>query len=333
MFVEGNPVMDRRTFVGMVAGAVTAVRSVAVAQSAAKVYRVGFLLGATRESVAPLFVGLREGMRDLGYIEGRSVVFEQRYGGGKMERLPELAAELVRLRVDVIVTGTNIHVDAVRRATRTIPIVMVFAFDPVGSGFVASLARPGGNVTGLSADASVDLWAKYLALLKEIAPKLSRVGVIGQVSTQVGFAELEAASHRLDLTLDVADIRSPDDLDAAFAALVSKRVGALLVVIGPLTYLLKERIADPALKQRLPAITNAVEFAQAGLLMSYGPTIADLYRRAATYVDKILHGASPADLPVEQPTKLDLTINLKTSKAIGLALPQALLLRADDVIQ
>ena len=325
--------MDRRTFVGTIAGSVMAVRSVAVAQSAAKIYRVGFLLGATRESVAPLFDGLRDGMHDLGYAEGRNVVYEQRYGAGRMERLPELAAELVSLRVDVIVTGTNIHVDALRRATKTIPIVMVFTFDPVGSGFVASLAHPGGNTTGLSADSSVDLWAKYLALLKELVPRLSRVGVIGQRSTPVGFAELETASQRLDLTLDVADIHSVDDFDGAFAALVTKRVGALLVVIGPLTYLLKERIADAALKHHLPAITNAVEFAQAGLLMSYGPYIADLYRRAATYVDKILHGASPADLPVEQPTKLDLTINLKTSKALGLTMPQALLLRADDVIQ
>jgi putative ABC transport system substrate-binding protein len=325
--------VDRRAFVGAIASGVVGARSLAFAQSAAKVYRVGFLLGATRESVAPLFDALRDGMRDLGYIEGRNVVYEQRYGGGRMERLPELAAELVRLRVDVIVTGTNIHVDAVRHATTTIPIVMVFAFDPVGSGFIASLAHPGGNITGLSADASVDLWAKYLDLLKGIVPRLSHVGVIGQRSTQVGFAELETASRKLDLTLDVADIKSADDFDAAFAALVAKRVGALLIVIGPLTYLLKERIADEALKQHLPAITNAVEFARAGLLMSYGPYIQDLYRRAATYVDKILHGVSPANLPVEQPKKLDLTINLKTAKAIGLTIPQPLLMRADEVIQ
>ena len=191
--------MDRRRFVGAFTGGLVVARSVANAQPSAKVYRVGFLLGATRESVASLFGALKDGLRDLGYVEGRNVVFEQRYGGGNMERLPELAAELVRLHVDVIVTGTNLHVAAVRRATATIPIVMVFAENPVGSGFVASLARPGGNVTGLSADASPELWAKYLSLLKEVVPRLSRVGVVGQVASQVGFAELEKASRKLDL--------------------------------------------------------------------------------------------------------------------------------------
>jgi putative tryptophan/tyrosine transport system substrate-binding protein len=325
--------MDRRTFVGTIAGGFAIARSIAEAQSATKVYRVGFLLGATRESVASLFHALHEGMHDLGYVEGRNVVFEQRYAGGQMERLPELAAELVRLRVDVIVTGSTVHVEAVRRATTTIPIVMVFTADPVGSGFVASLARPGGNVTGLSADSSPELWAKYLAFLKEIVPKLSRVGVIGQASARAGFAELETASRKLSLALDVADLHSPDDFDGAFAALVGKRVGAIVIVIGPLTYLLKERIADAALKSRLPAITNAGEFPQAGLLMSYGPNLPDLYRQAATYVDKILRGVSPANLPVEQPSKFELIINLKTAKALDLALPQSLLLRADAVIQ
>lgn len=175
--------LDRRMFVGAFAGGLVIARSVAEAQPAAKVYRVGFLLGATAESVASLFSAFDEGLRNLGYVEGRNLVFERRYAGGNMERLPELAAELVRLRVDVIVTGTNIHVAAVRGATTAIPIVMVFAADPVKSGFVASLARPGGNITGLSADASPDLWAKYLALLKEVVPKLSRVGVLGQVSS------------------------------------------------------------------------------------------------------------------------------------------------------
>jgi len=325
--------MDRRTFVGAFAGGLVIARSLAEAQSAAKVYRVGFLLGATRESVASLFNALHDGMHDLGYVDGRNVAYEQRYGAGRMERLPELAAELVRLRVDVVVTGTNIHVEAARHATSTIPIVMIFAADPVGSGFVKSLAHPGGNITGLSADASPELWAKYLTFLKEIVPRLSRVGVIGQASTQVGFAELETASRKLGLAVDVADIRKPEDLDEAFAALVGKRVGAVVVVIGPLTYLLKERIADAALKYRVPAMANADQYAQAGLLMSYGPRLPDLYHRAATYVDKILHGASPADLPVEQPSKFELIINLKTAKALNLTLPQSLLMRADDVIQ
>jgi putative ABC transport system substrate-binding protein len=325
--------IDRRRFVGAFAGGLVIARSVVEAQPAAKVYRIGFLLGATGDSVATLFDALNEGLRNLGYVEGRNVVFERRYADGRMERLPDLAAELVRLHVDVIVTGSNIHVAAVRRATSTIPIVMVFTADPVGSGFVASLARPGGNVTGLSADASLELWAKYLGLLKDIVPKLSRVGVLGQVSSRVGFAELEAASRKLDLALEVADIRTPEDLDGAFEAIAGKRVGAVLIVVGPLTYLLRGQIADSALKYHLPAITNTNQFAQAGLLMSYGPNLPDLYRRAANYVDKILRGALPADLPVEQPSKFELTINLKTAKALGLTIPQSLLLRADEVIQ
>ena len=210
---------------------------------------------------------------------------------------------------------------------------MVFAADPVGSKFVASLSRPGGNVTGLSAEASPELWTKYLALLKEIVPKLSRVGVIGQVSSQVGFTELEAASRKLDITLEIADLRHPEDFDGAFATMIGKRVGAILTIIGPLTYLLRQAIADSALKYRLPTISNASQFAQSGLLMSYGPNLEDLYVRAASYVDRILKGAKPADLPVEQPTKFELIINLKTANAIGLTIPQSLLLRADDVIK
>jgi putative ABC transport system substrate-binding protein len=325
--------MDRRRFVGAVAGGLVFARSVAEAQPAAKVYRIGFFLGATGESVASLFAALSEGLRDLGYVEGRNVTFERRYADGHMERLPEIAAELVRLRVDVIVTGSSIHVAAARHATTKIPIVMVFTADPVQAGFVTSLARPGGNVTGLSADASSELWSKYLGILKEIAPKLSRVGVLGQVSSPVEFAELEAASRRLNVALEVADLRGPGDLDGAFSTMIGKRVGALLVVVSPLTYLLKESIAESAIKYRLPTISNANQYAEAGLLMSYGPKLEDLYRRAATYVDKILRGAVPADLPVEQPSKFELTINLKTAKALGVTIPQSLLLRAEDIIQ
>jgi putative tryptophan/tyrosine transport system substrate-binding protein len=325
--------MDRRRFVGTVAGALVIAPSIAEAQSAAKVYRIGFLLGATGESVASLFHALDEGLRELGYVEGRNIVFEQRYADGRMERLPDLAAEQVRLRVDVIVTGSNIHVAAVRRATTTIPIVMIFTADPIGAGFVASLARPGGNVTGLTADASPELWAKYVGLLKEVVPRLSRVGVLGQVSSQVGFAELGAASRKLGVTLEVADIRRPEDFDGAFATMINKRVGAALIVVGPLTYLLRQRIGDATLKHRLPAITNANEFAQAGLLMSYGPSLPDLYHRAATYVDKILRGAVPANLPVEQPSRFELVINLKTAKALGLTISPSLLLRAQEVIE
>jgi putative ABC transport system substrate-binding protein len=323
--------MDRRRFVSTLAWGLAATH--AEAESAARIYRVGFLLGATGESVASLFHALQDRLRELGYIEGRNVVFVQRYAGGRMERLPDLAAELVQLKVDVIVTGTNLHVAAVRHATETIPIVMVFTADPVGAGFVASLARPGGNVTGLTADSSSDLWGKYLSMLKEVVPRLSRVGVLGQVASQVGFAELEAASQNLGVALEVADLQRPEDIDRAFATIIGKRVEALLVVVGPLTYLLRDEIAAAALKHQLPAMTNTSQFAQAGLLMSYGPNIEDLYRQAATYVDKILQGASPADLPVEQPTKFKLILNLKTAKALGLTFPQALLATADEVIE
>ena len=327
--------MRRRELITLVGGAVAAwpLTARAEVQSAAKMYRVGFLLGATGESVASLFHALQDRLRELGYIEGRNVVFVQRYADGRMERLPDLAAELVRLRVDVIVTGTNLHVAAVRHATETMPIVMVFTADPVGAGFVASLARPGGNVTGLTADASPDLWGKYLSLLKEVVPRLSRVGVLGQVASQVGFAELEAASQNLGVTLEVADLQRPEDIDRAFATMISQRVEALLVVVGPLTYLLRQEIADAALKHQLPAMTNASQFAQAGLLMSYGPNLEDLYRQAATYVDKILHGASPADLPVEQPTNFEFVINMRTAKALGLDVPLQLQQFANEVIE
>jgi len=325
--------MDRRRFVSACAGSLVVTPSIVKAQPAGKVYRVGFLLGATEESVVSLFRALKEGLQELGYIEGRNLVLDRRNGDGKMERLPDLAGELVRAKVEVIVTGTNIHVAAARRATSTIPIVMVFADDPVRAGFVASLARPGGNVTGLSADASSELWGKYLSMLKELVPKLSRVGVLGQMSSNVGFAELAAASRKLDVALDVGDLRTAEDLDGAFDAMNRKHVGAVLVIVGPLTYLLRQRISELALKFHLPAITNVNQFTQVGLLMSYGPNLPDLYRRAASYVDKILRGATPADLPVEQPSRFELTINLKTARSLGVVIPNSLLLTAAEVIQ
>jgi len=250
-----------------------------------------------------------------------------------MERLPDLAAELVRLRVQVIVTGTNIHVASVRRVTTTVPIVMVFTADPVAAGFVTSLSRPGGNVTGLSADAGPELWAKYLGLLREIVPRLSRVGALGQVSARFGFTELETASRQLGIALDIADLKAPEDLDGAFAAMVRRGIEALVVVVGPLTYLLRKPIADLALKNHLPAICTLSEYAQEGLLMSYGPKLTDLYIRAASYVDKILRGANPADLPVEQPSRFELTVNMKTAGALGVNVPHSLQLLAAEIIE
>ena len=325
--------IDRRAFIGAFAGSLVVARSVAEAQPAAKVYRIGFLALSSAEAVAPVFRALNEGLRDLGYVEGRNIVFESRYAAGRLERLPDLAAELVRLRVDVIITGTNPTIAAAKRATAAIPIVMSIAFDPVGAGFIASLARPGGNVTGLSVDASPEILAKNLGLLTEIVPRLARVGVLRQVESGSGFSEIEAAARKLNVMLDFIDIRGLDDIEAAFAAMTGKRVGAVILLGGALLYMRRQQIADLALKHHLPAITLVKEYAQAGLLMTNGPNLPDLFRRAAGYVAKILQGAKPAELPVEQPTKYELVINLKTARTLGLSIPQSVLLRADEVIQ
>ena len=325
--------MDRRAFIGAFAGGFIIRRAVAEAQPTTKVYRVGFLSLPTAESIGPLHRAFDEALRDLGFVEGRNLVFERRHADGHQERLPGLAAELVRLRVDVIVAGTTGSVAAAQHATTTIPIVMSNAIDPVGAGLIASLARPGGNITGLSTDASREILAKHLAFLKEIVSKLSRVGVLRAVESGGRFAELQAAARQLNLALEFYTIRSPDDFESAFSAMAGKRVGAVLVAGGPVSYMRREQIGELALKHRLPAITSLNEYAQAGLLMSYGPNLPDLFRRAASYVAKILRGAKPADLPVEQPTKFDLVINLKTAKALGLTVPQSLLLRVDEVIQ
>jgi len=329
-------VTTRRRFVSALALAAPAALSAprrARAQQGAKVYRIGFLALTTAEPIAPLLGALKDGLRALGYVEGRNIVFESRYADGRLERLPDLAAELVALRVDVIVTGANPGVAAAKRATATIPIVMGNAVDPVRAGFIASLGRPGGNITGLSFDASQEVLGKHLEMLKEIVPRLSRVGVLRQVESGTNFAALEVAARKLNVKLEVVDIRSPDDFEGAFATMIGRRSGAVIVIGGPLTYMRRQQIADLALKNRLPGIHSLREYAQAGLLISYGPVLPDLYRRAATYVDKILKGAKPADLPVEQPTKFELVINLKTAKALGLTIPTALLQRADEVIQ
>ena len=323
----------RRGFViGLALAALTAPRR-ARAQQAAKVYRIGFLALTTVEPIAPQLSALKDGLRALGYVEGRNIVFESRYADGRLDRLPDLATELVGLRVDVIVAGANPGIAAAKRATATIPIVMGNAVDPVGNGFIASLARPGGNITGLSFDVSQDILGKNVATLKEIVPKLSRVGVLRQVESGTNFAALEAAARQLNVTLEVVDVRSPDDFEGAFATMIGRQAGALIVVGGPLTYMRRQQIADLALKNRLPGIHALREYAQAGLLISYGPSLPDLYRRSGSYVAKILRGAKPADLPVEQPTKFELVINLKTAKALRLTIPQLLLLRADEVIQ
>jgi putative ABC transport system substrate-binding protein len=276
----------------------------------------------------------RQGLRELGYVEGQNIAIESRWTEGKDDRLPALAADLVRSKVDIIVAETGAATRAAQQATRTIPIVMSLVNDPVGSGLVGSLARPGGNVTGLTI-MSPDLVGKRLELLKEVVPKVSRVALLRHPDNPASAAQLreaEAAAQALGVRLQTLEARSPQEIDGAFAAMTRERAGALLVIPDTLFWSQRRQIVDLAVKRRLPSIRIGEAYAEAGGLMSYGPSYRDLERRAATYVDKILKGANPADLPVAQPTKFELVINLKTAKAIGLTIPQPLLQRADQII-
>jgi putative ABC transport system substrate-binding protein len=329
--------MDRRVFISCIAISLLAAPFAVEAQPAGKIPQIGFLVAASASdsAYARLIEAFRQGLRDLGYVEGRNIVVEYRYADGKYERLPALAAELVRLKVDVIVShGTNAPL-AAKKATSAIPIVMTSAGDPVGSGLVSSLARPGGNVTGLSLMIP-ELGGKRLQLLKEILPGLSRVAVLWNAANPYAslvVREMEATATTLGVQLQSLVVRGPDDFEGALAAATTGRAGALTAVEDPLTITKRRQIVDFAAKRRLPAIYGVKEFVDAGGLMSYGANFADLWRRSATYVDKILKGAKPADLPVQQPTKFEFVINLKTAKALGLTIPPSVLLRADEVIR
>jgi putative ABC transport system substrate-binding protein len=308
----------------------------AQAQQPKKVPRIGFLSGSPPSSITARTEAFRQGLRDLGYVEGKNIVIEWRSGEGKRDRFPALAADLVRLKVDVIVTAGPLVTRAAKQATSTIPIVMAQDPDPVGNGFVASLARPGGNITGLSSLAP-GLTGKQLELLKEIVPKLSRVAVF-ETSTRPGNAqtlrEVELAAEAFGVKLQYLDVLSPKDIETAFQAAVTERAdGALWFVTGSIGNPHRKKIADLAVSSRLPVIYNLLDHVEAGGLMFYGVNTVDLDRRAATYVDKILKGTKPADLPVEQPTKFELVINLKTAAQIGITMPQWLLMRADRVIR
>jgi len=305
---------------------------VAVAQAGR--VRIGYLTAAD-EAGNPRSAAFRQRLRELGYVEGQDVALEIRAAAGRLERLPGLAAELVRLKVDVIVANNSPAIDAARKATTSIPIVMSAATDPVATGFVTSLARPGGNITGLTIQ-SPDLSAKTLQLLKEAVPNLSRVTVLWDPGFPGGrrwLSELEAAAPALVVQLQAVEVRSPGELDGAFAAATRNRAGAVLSVAGSIGFLYRARIADLAVKRRLPTVGGLPEYAEAGWLMGFGARFIDQDRRAADFVDRILKGAKPADLPIEQPTKFYLAINLKTAKALGLSIPQPLLLRADQLIQ
>jgi putative tryptophan/tyrosine transport system substrate-binding protein len=276
----------------------------AAAQPTGKVYRIGFILTATPNETEHLVKALNEGLRELGYVEGRNVVFERRFAEGRQERLPALATELVQLNVDVLVTGSNPVIAAVKQVTATIPVVMAVSRDPVGAGFIASLARPGGNITGLANDPAPEIPGKNLELLKEAAPRVSRV----------------------------AYLRS-NELESAFAAMVRERANGLVVASDPLLFGPRSQLALLAAQNRLPAVYPWREAVDAGGLMAYGPNLPDSYRRAAIYVAKILQGAKPGDLAVEQAAKFELVINLKAARALGLTIPQSLLLRADHIVE
>jgi putative ABC transport system substrate-binding protein len=305
------------------------------AQQPKKVPRIGYLSVNSPSTAPARLEAFRQGLRELGYVEGKNIVIDYRYAEGKQDRLPALAAEFVRLKVDVIVTGGPIPTRSTKEATVTIPIVMGFDNDPVGNGFVASLARPGGNITGLST-LYPEISGKQLELLKEIVPKLSRVGVLGN-STNPGNAqalrETELAAGALKVQLQYLDVLDPKDIETAFRAASKERADAVLVLSNTVLSPHRTQVADLAVKNRLPAIYDRPEFVEDGGLMTYSASITEMSRRAATYVDKILKGAKPADLPVEQPKKFELVINLKAAKQIGLTIPPNLLLRADKVIR
>jgi ABC-type uncharacterized transport system substrate-binding protein len=305
------------------------------AQQPTKIPRIGFLITSSPSAIAPRMDAFRQGLGELGYVEGKNIVIEQRLAEGKLERLPALAGELVSLKVDIIVTSGPTATRPAKAATSTIPIVMTFDDDPVGSGFVASLARPGGNVTGLSTLAP-EISGKQLELLKEIVPRLGRATVIG-TSTREGTAqsvkELELAAEALAVKLQYQDIKDPNDIATAFQAASKGRADALVVLQSPIFNSHRIQMAELAGRNRLPVTYPRREFIEDGGLMSYGVSIFDLDRRAATYVDKILKGAKPADIPVEQPTKFEFVINLKAAKQIGLTIPPNVLARADKVIK
>jgi putative ABC transport system substrate-binding protein len=306
--------------------------ALAEAQQPKKVPRIGFQSAASPSANAARIEALRQGLRELGYVEGENIVIEYRYAEGKLDRLHEFAAEFVRLKVDIIVAAAPSSTRAAKEATSTIPIVMAVDTDPVANGFVASLARPGGNITGLSTLAP-EISGKQLELLKEIVPRLSHVAVLRTRPDAQVSKEMELAAGALKVQLQYLDVPGPKDIETAFQAASKGRADAVVVLASPILESARTQLADLAAKSRLPAIYHVSEFVEAGGLMSYGVSFTDLYRRAAIYVDKILKGRKPADLPVEQPIKFELVINLKAAKQIGLTIPPSVLARADKVIK
>jgi len=326
--------MKRRDFTMLLGGAAAALPLAAHAQQAGKLPTIGFLVPGTPSSHGQWFAALVQRLRELGWIEGRTVAIEYRWAEGRTERFDEIAAEFVRRKVDVIVTSATASVVAAMQATSVIPIVFAAAGDPVGTGLVASLARPGGNVTGLSIQ-QPDVAAKRLELLREVVPSLRRLAILANVggpAVVLDMREVQAAARTLGLEVITSEIRRGEDIVPAFEGL-NGRADALYVCIDPLTNSHRVRINTLALAERLPTMYAIREGVEGGGLMSYGPNIPDLFRLAADYVDKILRGAKPGDIPVEQPRKFDLIINLTTAKALRLTIPESFLLRADEVIE
>ena len=330
--------MHRRIFLKTVAGSFLAAPVAAEAQSAGRVYRIGSLTRGGREAAAPYNRALEEGLGALGWVDGHNVVFVHRYADLKPGRYPELAAELVRLGVDIVIAPSTPAALAMRQATTTIPIVTTVARDPVGVGLAASLARPGGNVTGLAFDAGPELGAKVLQLLTEAVPRTTRLAVLRDHPAQPAlasyFAAMEAAGRSLGIALHWVDVGGPSDVVRALAATLRDRPGGLVVAGNVLSITHARAIGEFAIRNRLPTIAQVREFAEAGGLMAYGANVATMHRQlSASLVDKILKGSRPASLPVAQPTQFDLLINLKTAKALGLTIPPALLVRADQLIE
>jgi putative ABC transport system substrate-binding protein len=326
--------MNRREFITLVGGA-AAWPLAARAQQAGKMYRIGFLGNSTAALEGSLVGSFREGLRDLGYVEGQNILIEYRWAEGQYEQFPALIAELLAQRVEVIVTAGTPASLAVKKTTTSVPLVMVAVGDPVTTGLVASLARPGGNITGLTST-SEELDGKRLELLREVIPKLSHVAVFWNPENPTlltSLKEMRAAAQVLGIKVQVLEVRTPADLEETFKAIVRERPGALLVMGDRLFLHNRQRIMDFATKQRLPVVPGHPELVEAGGLMSYGASYPGMHRRAAYFVDRILKGAKPADLPVERPTKFELVINLKTARALGLGVPPTLLARADEVIE
>jgi len=324
-------VITRRAFIGTLAGGLLVAPLDVDAQPARKVWRIGLISGVYRKEEDAFFQRLRE----LGYVEGQNLIVDRRYSEGKAERFQEFAAELVRLKADVILVTTTPAALAARNVTKTIPIVHPVIIDPVGAGLVASLARPGGNITGATTQAP-ELVAKRLQLLKETIPHLSRVAVLWNAANPANagsWREIQDAAHALGVTLHSREVRGREDFERAFATTARERPDALLLIGDVLTLQYAQKIVDFATRQRIPSMFDRSSLAMVGGLMSYGPDQAELWRDAALLVDKIFKGANPAELPIEQPTKFELVINLKTAKALGLTIPQSVLLRADEVIQ